>query len=439
MASTRACRAAGKHHAQRPSLTALRQEGEGRRARRLLDPGVTLLLSMPTPAPTLLVLNGGSTSLRFALSRADAMLTRVCGGTIERIGHDDAHLRLDDGTREAVVARDPGQAVHALVHWLREGGRAEAVVAVGHRVVHGMGHFDPERVTPGLLAELRRIEPVDPDHLPVEIALIEAALVALPRVVHVACFDTRFHRDLPRVAAQLPLPRRLEAQGLRRYGFHGLSYAFLREALGRLAGDGAARGRVILAHLGGGSSLAALRDGRCIDTTMSFTPTAGLVMGTRSGDLDPSLGPYLERTAGLSGAEFLKMVNHESGMLGVSGTSADMRELLAAEPDDARAAEAVALFCYQARKAIGGFAAALGGLDTLVFSGGIGENSPVVRARICEGLQFLGVHVDADRNAGAPGTISPPTGRVAVHVIRTDEAHIIARDVRDLLALEGSP
>jgi acetate kinase len=393
---------------------------------------------MPTSAPTLLVLNGGSTSLRFAVARADAALTNVCSGTIERIGRDDAHLRLEDGTREPLRAPDPGAAVHALVQWLRQRGQVGDLAAVGHRVVHGMGHFDPERITPALLAELHRIEPVDPDHLPVEIALIEAARASLPGVAQVACFDTRFHRDLPRVAAQLPLPRRFEAQGLRRYGFHGLSYTFLLESLGRIAGPEAAQGRVILAHLGGGASLAAVRDGRCIDTTMSFTPTAGLVMGARSGDLDPSLAPYLKRTAGVSSAQFLKMVNHESGLLGVSGTSADMQELLASEGADRRAAEAVALFCYTARKAIGSFAAALGGLDTLVFSGGIGENSPVVRERICEGLQFLGVQVDARRNAEAPGMISSSTGRVAVHVIRTNEAHIIARDVRDLLAIEGS-
>jgi acetate kinase len=394
---------------------------------------------MPTSAPTLLVLNGGSTSLRFAVARADAALTSVCSGTVERIGHDDAHLSLDNGTHEALSASDPGAAVHALVQWLRQRGQAGELAAVGHRVVHGMGRFDPERITPALLEALHRIEPVDPDHLPVEIALIEAARVALPGVAQVACFDTRFHRDLPRVAAQLPLPRRFEAQGLRRYGFHGLSYTFLLETLGRIAGPEAAQGRVILAHLGGGASLAAVREGRCVDTTMSFTPTAGLVMGTRSGDLDPSLAPYLQRTAGVSSAQFLKMVNHESGLLGVSGTSADMRELLAAEAADPRAAEAVALFCYTVRKAIGSFAAALGGLDTLVFSGGIGENASLVRARVCEGLQFLGVHIDADRNAGPPGLISSPTGRVAVHVIRTDEAHIIARDVCHLLALRGSP
>ncbi|MEO5688826.1 MAG: acetate/propionate family kinase [Burkholderiaceae bacterium] len=393
------------------------------------------------PAPSILVLNGGSSSIRFAVLRATAQLTRVCSGTLNRIGQEDAHLHIDDVdaglAQPAIAARDHAEAVGSLVQWLRQQGEADALVAAGHRVVHGMSHFDPERITPELLADLRRIEPVDPDHLPVEIELVEAVRGVLPDLPQVACFDTQFHRHLPRVAAQLPIPRRFEAQGLRRYGFHGLSYDFLLHELERVAGAKVARGRVILAHLGGGASLAAVRDGRCVDTTMSFTPTAGLVMGTRSGDLDPSLAAYLERSAGVSSAQFLDMVNHESGLLGVSGTSADMRELLAAEADDPHAAEAVALFCYQARKAIGSFAAALGGLDTLVFSGGIGENAPVIRARICDGLQFLGVDVDGSRTPDAHGVISSPTGRVAVHVIRTNEAHVIARAVRDLLALDA--
>ena len=397
---------------------------------------------MPTPSQSILVLNGGSSSIRFALVRANDELTCLCSGTMERIGHGDAHLAIDDvapaDSHQPIRASDQGESVQALVQWLQQRGETASLAGVGHRVVHGMSHFDPERITPALLADLSRIEPVDPDHLPLEIGLVEAAQAALPGVPQFACFDTQFHRHLPRVAAMLPIPRRFEAQGLRRYGFHGLSYTFLMQELERTAGARVARGRVILAHLGGGASLAAVRDGRCIDTTMSFTPTAGLVMGTRSGDLDPSLAPYLERTAGMASARFLKMVNHESGLLGVSGRSADMRELLDAEGQDPHAADAIALFCYQARKAIGSFAAALGGLDTLVFAGGIGENAPAIRARICDGLRFLGVEVDGPRNADARGLISSPTGRVAVHVIHTNEAHVIARAVRDLLALAAT-
>ena len=390
---------------------------------------------MSTSSSSILVLNGGSSSIRFAMVRVDDALTPVCSGTLNRIAQADAHLRVDgDASTTPLRAADHHEAVRSLVQWLRQRGDADALAAVGHRIVHGMAHFDPERITPALLADLKRIEPVDPDHLPVEIRLVEAAQSALPSVPQVACFDTWFHRDLPRVAATLPIPRRYAAQGVRRYGFHGLSYEFLLAELARREGEQAASGRVILAHLGGGASLAAVHDGRCIDTTMSLTPAAGLVMGTRSGDLDPGLAPYLQRTAGLTSAQFHAMVNRESGLLGVSETSADMRELQAAEADDPRAAEAIALFCYQARKAIGGFAAALGGLDTLVFAGGIGENSPAIRARICDGLQFLGVEIDDRRNADAPGLVSSSTGRVAVHVIPTNEAHVIARHVRDLLA-----
>jgi acetate kinase len=396
---------------------------------------------MPTPVPSILVLNGGSSSIRFALLCADDAGGRLCGGKVERIGQDDTHLVLDarddrGGEHVGIRAADRTEAVAALVYWIGTWHPVDRIVAVGHRLVHGMAHVDPELVTPALLDDLRRIGPSDPDHLPAEIQLIEAAQQALPGRPQVACFDTRFHRDLPRVAAMLAIPRRLEALGIRRYGFHGLSYTYLMEELERRAGKVAAHGRVILAHLGGGASLAAVHGGRCIDTSMGFTPTAGLVMGTRSGDLDPGLAPYLERTAGIDSAAFQKMINHESGLLGVSETSADVRVLLDAEAGDVRAAEALALFCYQARKWIGAFAAALGGLDTLVFAGGVGENSAVVRARICDGLQFLGVEVDASRNGEPADLVS--TGRVAVHVIRTDEERVIARDVRVLLSLDAS-
>jgi acetate kinase len=234
---------------------------------------------------------------------------------------------------------------------------------------------------------------------------------------------------MPRVARMLPIPRRYEAKGLERYGFHGLSYAFLVEELARLGDAAATAGRVILAHLGNGASMAAVRDGKSIDTSMSFTPTAGLVMGTRSGDLDPGVAPYQARTEQMTTDRFYEMVSHKSGMLGISETSSDMRDLLALEARDTRAAEAVELFCYQAGKCIGSFAAALGGLDTLVFAGGIGENAPVVRARICEGLGFLGIELSEARNAVAPGTISRDGSRVTVRVIHTDEELMIARSV----------
>ena len=286
-----------------------------------------------------------------------------------------------------------------------------------------------------MVEELHRLSPFDPEHLPEEILLTEAFHRRFPDLPQVACFDTAFHHDLPRVARLLPIPRRYEAQGVRRYGFHGLSYAFLMGELARLAGTEAAQGRVILAHLGNGASLAAVRDGKPVDTSMSFTPTAGVPMSTRSGDLDPGLVWYLARTEKMSAKQFNEMVNFQSGLLGVSETSSDMRDLLDRETQDVRAAEAVALFCYQVKKWIGAFAAALGGLDTLVFAGGIGENAPTVRARICDGLGFLGIELEEKRNAANEGVISAAASRVAVRVIRTDEECMIARSVCCILGL----
>jgi acetate kinase len=267
--------------------------------------------------------------------------------------------------------------------------------------------------------------------------LIQAVGRRFPDLPQVACFDTAFHHDLPRVARLLPIPRRYEAQGVRRYGFHGLSYEFLMGELAHLAGPEVARGRVVLAHLGNGASLAAVRDGKPMDASMGFTPVGGVPMSTRSGDLDPGLFWYLARTEGLDAKRFNEMVNFQSGLLGVSETSSDMRDLLDGEAHDVRAAEAVALFCYQIKKCIGAFAAALGGLDTLVFAGGIGESAPKVRARICEGLRFIGIEIDDDRNAANGDVICVPGGRVTVRVIRTDEELVIARSVYEILGLRG--
>jgi acetate kinase len=284
-----------------------------------------------------------------------------------------------------------------------------------------------------MLDELRRISPFDPDHLPGEIALIEAFAQAFPAIPQVACFDTAFHRDMPRVAQAIPIPRRFEALGVRRYGFHGLSYAFLMEELSRVAGQRAAQGRVILAHLGSGASMAAVHEGRGVDTSMGFTPASGLVMGTRSGDIDPGLPWFLALAAKMTIEDFHRMVNHEAGLLGVAETSSDVRDLLARRDHDARAALAIDLFCYQARKWIGGFAAALGGLDTVVFSGGIGENSPEIRSQICKGLEFLGIRLDTERNRAATPVVSTDSSPTTVRVIKTDEELMIAREVLHLI------
>ena len=294
-----------------------------------------------------------------------------------------------------------------------------------------------ERITAEMVADLRQLSPFDPEHLPEEILLTEEFHRRFPDMPQVACFDTAFHHDLPRVAQLLPIPRRYEAQGVRRYGFHGLSYAFLMGELARLAGTEAAQGRVILAHLGNGASLAAVHRGKPMDTSMSFTPTAGVPMSTRSGDLDPGLVWYLARTEHLDAKGFNEMVNFKSGLLGVSETSSDMRDLLEHETQDVRAAEAVALFCYQVKKWIGAFAAALGGLDTLVFAGGIGENAPTVRGRICNGLGFLGIELDEKQNATNEGVISAKTSGIPVRVIPTDEERMIARMVCGVLGLDS--
>jgi acetate kinase len=399
---------------------------------------------MKPHSPRILTINGGSSSIKFALFEAGDELQRILEGAIERIGLPEAAMRVkgmsraDDFSR-SVTAQNHTEGVGVLMDWIEEDSGRDALTAVGHRVVHGGPKYStPQRITAQMLEELQRLSPFDPEHMPEEILLIEAFCRRFPKLSQVACFDTAFHHDLPRVARLLPIPRHYEAKGVRRYGFHGLSYSFLMGELARLAGTESAHGRVILAHLGNGASLAAVRDGKSVDTSMSFTPTAGVPMSARSGDLDPGLVWYLARTEGLDAKRFNMMVNFESGLLGISETSSDMRDLLEGETRDVRAAEAVALFCYQVKKWIGSFAAALGGLDTLVFAGGIGENAPAVRARICDGLGFLGIELEEKSNAANEGVISAASGRVSVRVIHTDEELMIARSVCSVLGL-GTP
>ncbi|MGO8933609.1 MAG: acetate/propionate family kinase [Terracidiphilus sp.] len=394
--------------------------------------------SMKPASSHILTINGGSSSIKFALFEAGERLHRALDGSIERIGLPDATFAVkgSENFSRALAVPNHTVAVNVLMDWLAKRSDRDALTAVGHRVVHGgPKYFEPDRITPEMVEELHHLSPFDPDHMPEEILLTEAFHHRFPDLPQVACFDTAFHHDLPQVARLLPIPRRYEAQGVRRYGFHGLSYAFLVGELARLAGSETAQGRVILAHLGNGASLAAVLDGKSVDTSMSFTPTAGVPMSTRSGDLDPGLVWYLARTENRSAKEFNEMVNFQSGLLGVSETSSDMHDLLEHEAQDVRAAEAVALFCYQVKKWIGAFAAALGGLDTLVFAGGIGENAPAVRARICDGLGFLGIELEEKRNAANEGVISAAAGRVAVRVIHTDEELMIARTVCRVLGL----
>jgi acetate kinase len=388
----------------------------------------------------ILTVNAGSSSLKFALFRCAAPLSRVFAGKFERIGLPEGSVTVrnvaenEEETRSFCAANHVA-CVPTLLDLLKTRTSMPALRAIGHRVVHGGPDYHaPQRVDAAMLKELRRISPFDPEHLLAEIALIEEFAARNPNAVQMACFDTAFHRTLPRVAKLLPIPRRYAAKGVQRYGFHGLSYTYLMQELGRVAGPEAARGRVILAHLGNGASMAAVRDGQCLDTTMAFTPAAGLVMSTRSGDLDPGLVAYFSRSEGMSAEQFDEMVNTQSGLLGISETSPDVRDLFKREKEDARAAEALALFCYQAKKWIGALSAVLGGLDTLVFAGGIGENGGEIRARICDGLGHLGLELDTTRNEANAPIVSKAASKAIVRVIRTDEELLIARSVESLLA-----
>jgi acetate kinase len=400
---------------------------------------------MPSHHSCILTINTGSSSLKAALYRMDGgeqRMLAMLAATVERIGRPDSHIRIADASGSGLLDRtedlaDHGAALRALLDWMKDVGYARRVEAVGHRVVHGgTAYSEPQPVTDDLIVTLRALVPIDPNHLPQAIEAIEATRAVFPDTPQVACFDTAFHRHMPRVAQIYALPRRYQEMGILRYGFHGLSYEYIMGELRRIDPD-AASGRVLFAHLGNGASMAAVRAGTGIDTTMGFTPTGGLVMGTRPGDLDPNIPLYLIESQHMSPEEVGRLVNAQSGLLGVSETSPDMHDLLAAEATDPRAAEAVELFCYTARKFVGALAAALGGLDTLVFTGGIGEHAAPVRERICSGLDFLGIELERQRNVEASAIISGDNSRVVVRVIRTDEDVTIARHTIHVLEALG--
>jgi acetate kinase len=365
-------------------------------------------------AKRVLALNCGSSSLKYAAFDEEDVLAR---GTM---------------TIGASGVADHSAAVHAVFDELDARGIGRPG-AVGHRLVHGgPDHLEPERVDAGLLKSLAGAVPFAPLHLPAELRAIQAVTERFGDLPQVACFDTAFHRTLPERAQRLPLPKALFDAGVRRYGFHGLSYEYVVESLGPKA-----LGRAVLAHLGNGASMAAVRGGRSVDTTMGFTPTAGLVMGTRSGDLDPGLVVYLLEHRGYDASALDRLVNEEAGLLALSETTSDMERLLGASAKDPRAALAIDVFCYQARKWVGALAAALGGLDALVFTGGIGEHAPDVRRAICEGLEHLGVALDDARNVAAEKIVSADGARVVTHVVRTDEERMVARHTRRVLGAAG--
>lgn len=390
----------------------------------------------------ILILNGGSSSLKFAVCEASRCGAWTLRGQFERIGTSQTRFFVTEGRTESrrdVGSMKHGTATSFLLDWLEKRFGLATIAAIGHRVVHGgLRYQAPEEINDVMITELRRLRPFAPEHLPTELDIISACSERLSRVLQVACFDTAFHRDMPALARIIPIPRRFRAEGVVRYGFHGISYTHLLESLRRDAPEWAATGRLIFAHLGNGASVAAVKDGRSVDTTMGFTPAAGIPMSTRSGDLDPGIFLYLTQHAGVDPPGFDKMVNHHSGLLGISETSGDLRDLLDREESDDRAAEAVALFCYSVKKQIGAYAAALGGLDVLVFTGGIGEHSPVIRDRICGGLGFLGVELDPALNASASPVISAASADVEVRVIAADEEAVIAAAVNDVLTRKDS-
>jgi acetate kinase len=385
----------------------------------------------------ILTINSGSSSLKGALFLMGESETLKLSARIERIGLPNGHFLVKDGDDQILTENHANFPDHAIglktfLKWLQK--RENNLDAVGHRVVYGGQHYaEPQRITPKLEKTLAKLKRLDPDHLPRELEAIRTVRRSYPNLRQVACFDTAFHRHMPQVAQIYPLPRQLWSDGVRRFGFHGLSYEFLVEDLNRVAGVKAADRRMIIAHLGNGASMAAIRGGKSIDTTMGFTPTGGLMMGTRSGDLDPGVILFLLENRGLSPTAVRDLVNRQAGLLGASGITSDMRELLAKEMANPQAAEAVALFCYQAKKFLGALIAVLGGLDTLIFTAGIGESAPPIRWRICEGMEFLGIRLDSVRNERNASIISRGDSPVTVRVMKTNEELMIARHTRSLI------
>lgn len=391
-------------------------------------------------AEPILTINSGSSSLKVGLYTSGQTETPTFSASLERIGRPDSRMQVKDAQGKFVFDQqvplpDFNKALRAWLNWLQENRPGLVLAAVGHRVVHGGSQYsEPHLITPELVANLQDLVPLAPDHLPQAIEAIRIMSQLYPDLPQIACFDTAFHRHMPRVAQLYGLPRPLLEEGVKRYGFHGLSYEYIMGELGRID-QPAVRGRIIIAHLGNGASMAAVRDGHSLDTTMGFTPTGGLVMSTRSGDLDPGVLLFLLQEKGLTPGDINVLLNQKSGMLGVSGSSGNMQDLLENVDTDQHAAEAVELFCYQACKFIGALTTVLGGLDTLVYTGGIGEHAAPIRQKICARLEFLGVALDEESNAShAPVISNSKNSRVKVRVIQTDEDLMIARHTRLLLA-----
>jgi acetate kinase len=393
------------------------------------------------PDQHVLTLNAGSSSLKAALHRTGDDEPLVLAVDMDRIGSACERLRVRDARGVLITERqgdlpDYQAALATLFAALAEHASTDHLVAVGHRIVHGGPHYSqPQWVSTELVAALRDLAPMDPNHMPHALAGIEYVGEKYPALPQAACFDTAFHRRMPRQAQMIALPQQFQDEGLVRFGFHGLSYESITCALRQLD-PVAAKGRVIAAHLGNGASMAAILGGQSLDTTMGFTPTSGLIMGTRCGDIDPGVLIYLLEQKEMTPRAVSTLLDEQSGLLGISGTSHDMRDLLSIEATDPRAADAIALFCYRAKKYLGAFASALGGVDVLVFTGGIGEKGAVIRERICAGQGFLGIELDPAANAANAPIISGRDSAVTVRVIPTNEEQMIARHTVELLGLQ---
>ena len=388
----------------------------------------------------ILTINSGSSSMKFALYALGKTERLVLKGELGRIGVSRGFLEVKDHdnrelTDQKLNLPDHETALKTFFGWMNGHEEGKDLHAVGHRLVHGgTDHVKPQRVSPALIEDLKQLVPLAPDHLPDEIKALEAVHQLFPDLPQVACFDTAFHRCMPQVAERYALPGSLYQEGLRRFGFHGLSCEYILQELAQEAGAPAASGKLIVAHLGNGASMTAIEGGRSLDTTMGLTPTGGLVMSTRSGDMDPGVIIYLLQEKGMTPEAINQLVNRQAGLLGASGFSPDMQDLLAQRDTKPEAALAVDLFCYQARKFTGALAAALGGIDTFVFTGGIGENSAIIRARICEPLEFLGIRLDRALNEGNSPVISRQDSPITVRVMKTNEELMIARHTRALIA-----
>ncbi|VVM07487.1 acetate/propionate family kinase [Methylacidimicrobium tartarophylax] len=387
----------------------------------------------------ILTINSGSTSLKFALFQMVPSEKRLLSGKLDHIGSGSGRCEAKDSQgaviwQESLPLPDHRAGLARFFAWFETAAPSDGIDAVGHRLVHGGPVFGaPRLLTSPVLQTLQDLSGLAPDHLPHELEAVRSIRKLKPDLPQVGCFDTAFHRSMPFFARTYALPLSLRKEGLVHYGFHGISCEYVFSVLEKILPPERAQGRIVLAHLGGGASMTAIHGGKSVDTTMGFTPTSGLVMGTRCGDLDPGIVLYLLRERGLRLTTVARLLSEESGLLALSESSGEMRDLLSAEATDSKAAAAVEIFCYQARKFLASLAAALEGLDMLVFTGGIGENAPEIRERICEPLAFLGLQIDRERNRKNEPIISSEKSRVEIRVVPTDEERMIARHTQALV------